>query len=109
MAVPAIQHLVNAVAVDVVVRPGAPVNRGPGSGRLRVEGARRGIVLVRVDGDSRVALGLEVSAPRLVGLEPVATSRGVVPVECTSTLADGRTDLKMLTPLQLSISALNLE
>ena len=78
MAVPAIQHLVNAVAVDVVVRPGAPVNRGPGGGRLRVEGARRGIVLVRVDGDSRVALGLEVSAPRLVGLEPVATELGVI-------------------------------
>ena len=72
--------LVDAVAVDVVVRPGAPVDRGPGGGRLRVEGARRGIVLVRVDGHSRVALGLEVRAPRLVGLEPVATELGVVAV-----------------------------
>ena len=70
--------LVDAVAVDVVVRPGAPVNRGPGGGRLRVEGAGRGIVLVRVDGHRRVALGLEVRAPRLVGLEPVATELGVV-------------------------------
>ena len=66
--------------MDVVVRPGAPVNRGPGGGRLRVEGARRGIVLVRVDGHSRVALGLEVRAPRLVGLEPVATELGIIAV-----------------------------
>ena len=73
--------LVDAVAVDVVVRPGAPVNRGPGGGSLRVEGARRGVVLVRVDGNSRVALGLEVSAPRLVSLEPVATEAGVVPAQ----------------------------
>ena len=66
--------------MDVVVRPAAPVNRGPGGGRLRVEGARRGVVLVRVDGNSRVALGLEVCAPRLVSLEPVAALLGVVPV-----------------------------
>jgi hypothetical protein len=64
--------------VHVVVGPAAPVNRGPGGLGLRVEGARRGIVLVRVDGHSRVALGLEVSAPRLIGLEPVATELGVV-------------------------------
>jgi hypothetical protein len=33
-----------------------------------------------VDGHSRVALGLEVRAPRLVSLEPVATELGVVAV-----------------------------
>ena len=102
-------HLIDAIAVHVVVRPRRVVDRGPGGLSLRVEWARGGIIFERMDGNSRVALSLQVRAPRLVGLEPVATSRGVVPVECTSTLADGRTDLKMLTPLQLSISALNLE
>ena len=73
-------HLVDAVAVHVVVRPRGIVDRGPGGLSLRVERARGSIILVRVDGDSRVALGLQVRAPGLVGLEPVAASSSVVPV-----------------------------
>lgn len=75
-----VQGLVDAVAVHVVVRPRGIVDRGPGGLSLRVERARGSIILVRVDGDSRVALGLQVRAPGLVGLEPVAASSSVVPV-----------------------------
>jgi len=71
--------LVHTVAVDVVVGPGGPVNGNPGGVGLGVEGARGGVRLVGVDGDRGVALGLEVRAPGLVGLVPVATHGGVIP------------------------------
>jgi hypothetical protein len=71
--------LVHTVAVDVVVGPGGPVNGHPGGVGLGVEGAGGGVRLVRVDGDSGVALGLEVRAPGLVSLVPVAAHGGVVP------------------------------
>ena len=70
--------LVDAIAVHVVVRPRRVVDRGPGGLSLRVEWARGGIIFERMDGNSRVALSLQVRAPWLISLEPVATSRGVV-------------------------------
>ena len=73
------QHLVDAISVHVAVRPEAVVNGGPGGLGLGFERARRGIVLERVDGNSGVALGLEVCAPRLISLEPNATLAGIVP------------------------------
>ena len=71
--------LVHTVAVDVVVGPGGPVNGNPGGVGLGVEGAGGGVRLIGVDGDGRVALRLEVGAPGLVGLVPVAAHGGVVP------------------------------
>ncbi len=66
--------------MDVVVRPGAPVSGDPGGLSLRVEGSRGGIVLVRVDGNSRVAVSLQESSPRLISLVPVASGLGIEPV-----------------------------
>ncbi len=65
--------------MDVVVRPGAPVSGDPGGLGLRVERSRGRIVLIRVDGNSGVAISLEVSAPRLVSLVPVASGLGIEP------------------------------
>jgi len=71
--------LENSVSVDVVVGPAAPVNRHPGGVSLGVEGSGGGVGLIRVDGDGRVALGLEVGTPWLVSLVPVAAHLGVIP------------------------------
>ena len=71
--------LVHTVAVDVVVGPGGPVNGNPGGVGLGVEGAGGGVGLIGVDGHGGVAVGLEVGAPGLVGLVPVAGGLGVVP------------------------------
>jgi hypothetical protein len=65
--------------VDVVVGPGVPVNGNPGGVSLGVEGAGGGVRLIGVDGHGGVAVGLEVGAPGLVGLVPVAGGLGVVP------------------------------
>ena len=64
--------------MHVVVGPAGPVNGDPGGVSLGVEGARGSIGLVGVDGNSRVSIGLEESAPGLVGLVPVARCLGVV-------------------------------
>ena len=65
--------------MDVVVGPGVPVNGNPGGVGLGVEGAGGGVRLIGVDGHGGVAVGLEVGAPGLVGLVPVAGGLGVVP------------------------------
>ena len=75
--------LVHTVAVDVVVGPGGPVNGNPGGVGLGVEGAGGGVRLIGVDGHGGVAVGLEVGAPGLVGLVPVAGGLGVVPDDVT--------------------------
>ena len=56
--------------MDVVVRPRRVVDRNPGGSRLRV-----GKVFCRV------AITLEVRAPRLISLVPVAGGFGVVPAK----------------------------
>ena len=72
-------RLVDAVAVHVVVRPRVPVNGHPGCVGLGVEGAGGGVGLVGGDSHGGVAVSLEVRAPGLVGLVPVAGGSGVVP------------------------------
>jgi len=67
--------------VDVVVGPRRPVGGHPGGVRLGVEGTGRGVRLVGVNGHRGVALGLEVRAPWLVSLVPVAAHGGVVPAD----------------------------
>ena len=63
----------------LTVGPGVPVNGHPGGVGLGVEGAGRGVRLVGGHGHGGVAVGLEVGAPGLVGLVPVAGGLGVVP------------------------------
>lgn len=79
---PALMYcLVHTIAVDVVVGPRRPVGGHPGGVGLGVEGSGGGIRLVGVDGHRGVALGLEVRAPGLVSLVPVAAHGGVVPAK----------------------------
>eukprot|EP00285_Hemiselmis_virescens_P002237 CAMPEP_0173415958 /NCGR_PEP_ID=MMETSP1356-20130122/85129_1 /TAXON_ID=77927 ORGANISM="Hemiselmis virescens, Strain PCC157" /NCGR_SAMPLE_ID=MMETSP1356 /ASSEMBLY_ACC=CAM_ASM_000847 /LENGTH=146 /DNA_ID=CAMNT_0014378247 /DNA_START=271 /DNA_END=712 /DNA_ORIENTATION=+ len=77
-ALSVVLRLVDAVSVDVVVGPRGPVDGHPRGVRLGVERARGGVRLVGVDGHRGVALTLEVRAPGLVSLVPVAAHAGVI-------------------------------